>query len=51
MATELIKERGKPVGHVELFKETHANRSGQFISQATADAHVSLWFIVFYFLL
>ncbi|KAA0038323.1 CACTA en-spm transposon protein [Cucumis melo var. makuwa] len=27
---EFIEKRGQPVGHVELFKETHANRSDQF---------------------
>ncbi|TYK07861.1 CACTA en-spm transposon protein [Cucumis melo var. makuwa] len=36
---KLIKQQGYPVNHVKLFRETHVNRSGQFVSQATADAH------------
>ncbi|KAA0055903.1 CACTA en-spm transposon protein [Cucumis melo var. makuwa] len=36
---KLIKQQGYPVNHVKLFKETHVNRSGQYVSQATADAH------------
>ncbi|KAA0038334.1 CACTA en-spm transposon protein [Cucumis melo var. makuwa] len=35
---ELAEEQGQPVGHVQLFRETHA-RSGQFILQAAADAY------------
>uniref|UniRef100_A0A9I9E6X0 Gag/pol protein n=1 Tax=Cucumis melo TaxID=3656 RepID=A0A9I9E6X0_CUCME len=36
---ELAEEQGQPVGHVQLFRETHA-RSGQFILQAAADAYL-----------
>ncbi|KAA0055904.1 hypothetical protein E6C27_scaffold319G00140 [Cucumis melo var. makuwa] len=35
----LTEERGQPVEPVMLFKETYANRSDQFVSQATVDAH------------
>ena len=38
---ELIEQRDHPIDCVELFWETHA-QCGQFISQAAADAHVSL---------
>ena len=38
---DLAKEQGLSVDSLELFRETHA-RSGEFISQAVADAHVSL---------
>ncbi|KAA0051692.1 CACTA en-spm transposon protein [Cucumis melo var. makuwa] len=34
---ELTEQRGQPVDHVELFRETNANRSGQFVSQAAAN--------------
>ncbi|KAA0060467.1 CACTA en-spm transposon protein [Cucumis melo var. makuwa] len=36
---ELTEERGQPVGCVNLFRETHANRSGQFISHTAMNAH------------
>lgn len=39
---ELIEQRDQPVDHVELFRETYANKSGQFILQAAANVHVSL---------
>ena len=38
---ELTKQRGHLIDRVELFRETHA-RGGQFVSQAAADADVSL---------
>ncbi|XP_031737881.1 uncharacterized protein LOC116402552 [Cucumis sativus] len=36
---ELSEQRDEPVGRVELFKETHANKSGQFVNQAAKDVH------------
>ncbi|KAA0054361.1 CACTA en-spm transposon protein [Cucumis melo var. makuwa] len=33
------KQLGHQINRVELFRETHANRSGQFVSQEAADAH------------
>ncbi|KAA0026103.1 (R)-mandelonitrile lyase 1-like [Cucumis melo var. makuwa] len=37
---EVIKSDLQVVDRVELFRKTHANRSDQFVSQATADAYV-----------
>ncbi|KAA0054328.1 CACTA en-spm transposon protein [Cucumis melo var. makuwa] len=36
---ELTEQRGHSVDHVELFRETHISRSGQFVLQAATDAH------------
>lgn len=47
---KLSEQRGEPVGRVELFKETHANKSGQLVNQATEDVDVRLPAIVVYFL-
>ena len=47
---ELSEQWDEPVGRVELFKETHANKSGQFVNQAAKDVHVRLSDIMIYFL-
>ncbi|KAA0051843.1 CACTA en-spm transposon protein [Cucumis melo var. makuwa] len=37
---ELVEKLGQLVDCVDLFKERHTNRSGQFVSQTTANTHV-----------